>query len=86
MRGSGLAAHRRSHKEFVVLKDLAALTPPLVVAAAFLIAVGAFLRREMRPRRGRAEDRSDISGAGQIADRGAGGEHASGDDDHPKAD
>jgi hypothetical protein len=31
-----------------VLADLAALTPPLLVCAAFLIAVGAFLRHEMR--------------------------------------
>lgn len=31
-----------------MLTDLAALTPPLLVAAAFLIAAGAFLRHEMR--------------------------------------
>lgn len=31
-----------------MLADLAALTPPLLVCAAFLIAVGAFLRHEMR--------------------------------------
>lgn len=30
------------------LIDLAALTPPFLVAAAFLIAVGAFVRHEMR--------------------------------------
>lgn len=31
-----------------MLSDLAALTPPLLVAVAFLIAAGAFLRHEMR--------------------------------------
>ena len=31
-----------------MLTDLAALTPPLLVAAAFLFAAGAFLRHEMR--------------------------------------
>ena len=31
-----------------MLSDLAALTPPLLMAAAFLIAAGAFLRHEMR--------------------------------------
>jgi hypothetical protein len=35
-----------------MLTDLAALTPPFLVAAAFLIAAGAFLRHEMR--RGRS--------------------------------
>ena len=30
------------------LSDLAVLTPPFMVAAAFLIAVGAFVRHEMR--------------------------------------
>ncbi|MBV9383396.1 MAG: hypothetical protein JOY82_05500 [Streptosporangiaceae bacterium] len=34
-----------------MLQDLAALTPPLVVCAAFLIGVGWLLRREMAPRR-----------------------------------
>ncbi|HEY2553152.1 MAG TPA: hypothetical protein VGI64_21510 [Streptosporangiaceae bacterium] len=38
-----------------VLKDLAVLTPPLVVCVAILIGVRAFLRHEMAPRR-RAED------------------------------
>jgi len=39
------AAMRR---EVLVLADLAVLAPPLLVCAAFLIAVGAFLRHEMR--------------------------------------
>ncbi len=34
--------------------DLAALTPSLVVCAAFLIGVALFLRREMSPRRRRS--------------------------------
>lgn len=34
--------------------DFAALIPPFVVAAAFIVAVAAFLRREMAPRRRRA--------------------------------
>jgi hypothetical protein len=51
-----------------LLKDLTALTPPLVVCAAFLIAVGAFLRHEMGTRRrDREEDTSvDISDDAQI--------------------
>jgi hypothetical protein len=38
-----------------MLTDLAALTPPLLVAAAFLIAAGAFLRHEMRRGKNSAE-------------------------------
>jgi hypothetical protein len=32
-------------------QDLAALTPPLVVCVAFIIALVVFLRREMAPKR-----------------------------------
>jgi hypothetical protein len=51
-----------------LLNDLTVLTPPLVVCAAFLIAVGAFLRHEMGTRhRPREEDTSvDISDDGRI--------------------
>ena len=42
-----------------MLSDLAALTPPFLIAAAFLVAVGAFLRHEMRAGKNRAEDASD---------------------------
>ncbi len=42
-----------------MLSDLAALTPPFLIAAAFLVAVGAFLRHEMRAAKNRAEDASD---------------------------
>ena len=39
-----------------MLADLAALTPPLLVAVAFLIAAGAFLRHEMRRGKSAPED------------------------------
>ena len=39
-----------------MLSDLAALTPPALMAAAFLVALGAFLRHEMRGSKNRAED------------------------------
>jgi len=53
-----------------VLRDLAVLTPPLLVCVAFLIAVGAFLRHEMgASRRRRDRDASgDISRDGTIPD------------------
>ncbi len=41
-----------------MLRDLAALTPPLVVCGAFLIGVVLFLRRQMGPR-SRSEDHDD---------------------------
>ena len=59
-----------------VLSDLAALTPPFLVAAAFLIAVGAFLRHEMRAAKKQPTEQDDEvdepSGADQIGDRGPG--------------
>jgi hypothetical protein len=39
----------------MMFTDLAALTPPLLVAAAFLIAAGAFLRHEMRRGKSQAD-------------------------------
>lgn len=54
-----------------MLNDLSALAPPFVVCAAFLFAVGAFLRHEMAAKR-RRDDRdasADISGDGRIPDR-----------------
>ena len=42
-----------------MLSDLAALTPPFLMAVAFLAAVWAFLRHEMRGGKNRAEDASD---------------------------
>jgi len=59
-----------------VLSDLAALTPPFLVAAVFLIAVGAFIRHEMRASNKQAADeRDDVgepSGSDQIGDRTSG--------------
>jgi hypothetical protein len=43
-------------QEVPMPSDLAALTPPLLVALAFLVAVGAFLRHEMRRGKNRTED------------------------------
>jgi hypothetical protein len=48
-----------------LLADLAALTPPAVVCAAFLIGLALLLRREMAPKRRVREDSGserDISG------------------------
>ena len=55
-----------------MLADLAALTPPLIVGLAFLIAVALFLRRQMSPSRQPEDDRdeADISDDGRNADPG----------------
>jgi len=52
------------------MSDLTVLTPPLLMCAAFLIAVGAFVRHEMAASRGRRDrDQSaDISGESTIPD------------------
>ncbi len=42
-----------------MLTDLAALTPPLLVAVVFLIAAGAFVRHEMRRGKNATEDEQD---------------------------
>jgi hypothetical protein len=53
-----------------MLKDLSALTPPILMAAAFLIAAGAFLRHEMRGGRNRTEDDAGAdSGTDVMSDR-----------------
>jgi hypothetical protein len=49
-----------------VLADLEALTPPLVVGGAFLIAVGMFLRRQMSPRRRPGDDGGDADIQGRA--------------------
>jgi hypothetical protein len=53
-----------------MLKDLTVLTPPLLVCAAFVIAVGAFVRREMGTSRRRHDQDAagDISGDSTIPD------------------
>ena len=51
-----------------MLSDLAALTPPAVVCAAFLIGVGLFLRHQLGPKRESADDEypDDIYGDSGI--------------------
>jgi hypothetical protein len=54
-----------------MLGDLAALTPPAVVCAAFLVGLVLLLRREMSPKRRVQEDpdsERDISGNNDIID------------------
>lgn len=58
-----------------VQSDLAALTPPFLVAVAFLIAVGAFVRHEMRAAKKQPTEQGDEvdepSATDQIGDRGS---------------
>jgi hypothetical protein len=58
-------------REDASMKYVSVLTPPALVCAVFLIAVGAFLRHEMRARRRRSEDlpSDDISGEDPISER-----------------
>jgi hypothetical protein len=62
---------KKRQRGSVLLKDLAALTPPAVVCAAFIIGLVMFLRREMAPKRrvreGARRD-ADISGNKGIID------------------
>jgi hypothetical protein len=55
-----------------MLADLEALTPPLIMAAAFLIGLALFLRHQMSPRDQHAEDgdEAEISGGTSNADPG----------------
>ena len=55
-----------------MLADLAALTPPLIMAAAFLIGVALFLRRQMSPRDQHEDDddEADITGGTSNDDPG----------------
>ena len=59
-----------------MLADLAALTPPFLMAAVFLTAVGAFLRHEMRAAKNQTADQPDDvdepSGGDQIGERSSG--------------
>jgi hypothetical protein len=54
----------------LTMKYVSVLTPPLLVCAAFLFAVGAFLRHEMRAGRARSKRArsEDISGDGAELD------------------
>ena len=55
-----------------MIADLEALTPPLIVAAAFLFGLAMFLRRQLGPRRREAEegDEGDIRGGASNTDPG----------------
>jgi hypothetical protein len=55
-----------------MLADLEALTPPLIMAVAFLIGLTLFLRRQMSPRDRSADeaDDGDIAGPASNADPG----------------
>jgi hypothetical protein len=55
-----------------MLADLEALTPPLIMAAAFLIGLTLFLRRQMSPRGQAADDgdEAEITGSASNADPG----------------
>ncbi len=54
-----------------MLTDLAALTPPLLVALAFLIAAAAFVRHEMRRGKKAAEDEETDSSPDSTESREA---------------
>lgn len=62
-----------------MLADLAALTPPFLVCAAFLVAVGAFLRHEMRAAKNQADEQpeevAEVGAPDDIDQRGSGGAH-----------
>jgi len=65
------------------MQDLSVLTPPLLMCAAVLFAVGAFLRHEMRRRRPDDPDgRDDIPAAPPISGQHAGSK--SGSDSSPE--
>jgi hypothetical protein len=53
-----------------VWQDLAALTPPLVVCAAFLIGLGVFLRHQMSSKRRPDEDEQSRSNDDQYRNIG----------------
>jgi hypothetical protein len=64
-----------------MLADLEALTPPLIVGVAFLIAVAVFLRRQMGPRQQAEDDHdeTDISDGDGNAEPGDPGQGSSAD-------
>jgi hypothetical protein len=66
-----------------MLADLEALTPPLIMAAAFLIGLTLFLRRQMGPRDQPADDgdEADITGSTSNDDHGD-GTHGPSTDQH----
>jgi hypothetical protein len=66
----GVNGARLGAGRLAVLHDLAALAPPALVCAAFLIAVFAFLRREMRaPKKPADSEHSDDPGIDNPPDQ-----------------
>jgi hypothetical protein len=54
-----------------MLQDLAALAPPVIVCAAFVIGVWMLLRRELAPKRRRARAEADAAaGDERVHERG----------------
>jgi len=66
-----------------VIADLEALTPPLIIAAAFLFGLALFLRRQLGPRHQETEDGDEagIRDGGSNADPGD-ATHGSSTDQH----
>jgi len=66
-----------------VIADLEALTPPLIIAAAFLFGLALFLRRQLGPRHRETEDgdEADMRDGGSNADPGD-ATHGSSTDQH----
>jgi hypothetical protein len=75
---AGVVTSEQVTREVLMLSDLSALTPPLLVAVAFLIAAGAFIRHEVRRGKNRSDDegsadsRIDSSRESGINDLGSG--------------
>jgi hypothetical protein len=56
-----------------MLQVLAALAPPFIVCVAFLVGVGALVRRELAPRRARRREGPGADAAGEtVRERGEG--------------
>jgi hypothetical protein len=56
-----------------MLQVLAALAPPFIVCAAFLVGVAALVRRELAPRRARRREASGADDVGEtVRERGDG--------------
>jgi len=56
-----------------MLHVLAALAPPFIVCAAFLVGVGALVRHELAPRRAARRERPGTDGSGEtVRERGEG--------------
>jgi hypothetical protein len=66
-----------------MLADLEALTPPLIMAAAFLIGLTLFLRRQMSPRDQAEDDGDEADNTGSTSNDDPGdGTHGPSTDQH----